>query len=160
MSRFPTAGHLLSWAGLCPRNDESAGKRRSTRLRKRSLAEDTLVQCACRHPQDGSYLQAQFHRLRARRGTKKAICAVAASMLRCLPHAQDGTEYQDLGASHSTSDPSNRRPDASSNASKTSASRSTLFGLADGHDLSRTSGIVAGGGRLPDHHREKGVGFP
>ncbi len=41
MSRFPTAGHLISWAGLCPRNDESAGKRRSTRLRQgRALVED------------------------------------------------------------------------------------------------------------------------
>ena len=49
----------------------------------------------------GSYLQAQFHRLRARRGTKKAICAVAASMLTAAYHMlKDGTEYQDLGASH------------------------------------------------------------
>ena len=49
----------------------------------------------------GSYLQAQFHRLRARRGTKKAICAVAASMLTAAYHMlKDGTEYQDLGANH------------------------------------------------------------
>src|SRR3954465_1081732 len=47
MSRFPTAGHLISWAGLCPRNDESAGKRRSTRLRKGApWLKTTLVQCA------------------------------------------------------------------------------------------------------------------
>jgi len=47
MSRFPTAGHLISWAGLCPRNEESAGKRRSTRLRKgASWLKTTLVQCA------------------------------------------------------------------------------------------------------------------
>ena len=47
MSRFPTAGHLLSWAGLVPRNDESAGKRRSTRLRKGApWLKTTLVQCA------------------------------------------------------------------------------------------------------------------
>jgi transposase len=47
MSRFPTAGHLISWAGLCPRNDESAGKRRSNRLRKRApWLKTTLVQCA------------------------------------------------------------------------------------------------------------------
>ncbi len=47
MSRFPTAGHLISWVGLCPRNDESAGKRRSTRLRKGApWLKTTLVQCA------------------------------------------------------------------------------------------------------------------
>jgi transposase len=47
MSRFPTAGHLISWAGLCPRNDESAGKRRSNRLRKGApWLKTTLVQCA------------------------------------------------------------------------------------------------------------------
>jgi transposase len=47
MNRFPTAGHLLSWAGLCPRNDESAGKRRSTRLRKGDRwLKTVLVQCA------------------------------------------------------------------------------------------------------------------
>ena len=47
MGRFPTAGHLVSWAGLCPRNDESAGKRRSTRMRKGApWLKTTLVQCA------------------------------------------------------------------------------------------------------------------
>ena len=51
MSRFPTAGHLISWAGLCPRNDESAGKRRSTRLRKGApWLKTTLVQCAWAAP--------------------------------------------------------------------------------------------------------------
>ena len=103
MSRFRTAGHLLSWAGLCPRNDESAGKRRSTRLRKGApWLKTTLVQCAwAAIRKKGSYLQAQFHRLRARRGTKKAICAVAASMLTAAYHMlKNGTEYEDLGANH------------------------------------------------------------
>src|SRR3712207_3408499 len=83
MGRFPTAGHLLSWAGLCPRSDESAGKRRSTRLRKGApWLKTTLVQCAwAASRQKASYLQAQFQRLRTRRGPKKAICAVAASIL-------------------------------------------------------------------------------
>jgi transposase len=60
MSRFPTAGHLVSWAGLCPRNDESAGKRRSTRLRKGApWLKTTLVQCAWAGTRKkGSYLQA------------------------------------------------------------------------------------------------------
>ena len=103
MSRFPSAGHLVSWAGLCPRNDESAGKRRSTRLRHGApWLKTLLIQCAwAAVRKKDSYLRAQFHRLRARRGPKKAICAVAASMLTALYHMlRDGTEYQDLGADH------------------------------------------------------------
>jgi transposase len=103
MGRFPTAGHLLSWAGLCPRNDESAGKRRSTRLRKGApWLKTTLVQCAwAASRQKASYLQAQFQRLRTRRGPKKAICAVAASILTAAYHMlRTGTFYQDLGPDH------------------------------------------------------------
>ncbi len=103
MGRFPTAGHLISWAGLCPRNDESAGKWRSTRLRKGApWLKTTLVQCAwASSRKKESYLQAQFQRLRHRRGPKKAICAVAASILTAAYHMlQDGTFYQDLGADH------------------------------------------------------------
>jgi transposase len=103
MSRFPTAGHLLSWAGLVPRNDESAGKRRSTRLRKGApWLKTTLVQCAwAASRKKESYFQAQFHRLRARRGPKKAICAVAASLLTAVYHMlKDGTLYRDLGPNH------------------------------------------------------------
>ncbi len=103
MSRFPTAGHLISWAGLCPRNDESAGKRRSTRLRKGApWLKTTLVQCAwAASHKKASYLQAQFQRLRHRRGPKKAICAVAASILTAAYHMlRDGTLYHDLGHDH------------------------------------------------------------
>ena len=103
MGRFPTAGHLLSWAGLCPRGDEGAGKRRSTRLRKGApWLKTTLVQCAWASTRKkASYLQAQFRRLRARRGPKKAICAVAASILTAAYHMlRDGTFYQDLGPDH------------------------------------------------------------
>ena len=103
MTRFPTAGHLISWAGLCPRSDESAGKRRSTRLRKGApWLKTTLVQCAwAAARKKASYLQAQFQRLRHRRGPKKAICAVAASILTAVYHMLgDGTLYQDLGADH------------------------------------------------------------
>src|SRR4029077_13213707 len=79
--RFPTAGHLVSWAGLCPGSDESAGKRRSTRLRKGNpWLRTTLVQAAwAATRKKDSYLQAFYHRVRARRGAKKAIVAVAAS---------------------------------------------------------------------------------
>jgi transposase len=103
MGRFATAGHLVSWAGLCPRNDESAGKRRSNRLRKGApWLKTTLVQCAwAAARKTSSYLQAQFHRLRGRRGAKKAIVAVAASMLTAVYHMlSDGTDYHDLGADH------------------------------------------------------------
>jgi len=103
MTRFPTAGHLISWAGLCPRNDESAGKRRSTRLRKGApWLKTTLVQCAwAASRKKDSYLQAQFRRLRHRRGPKKAICAVAASILTAVYHMlRDGTFYHDLGAGY------------------------------------------------------------
>jgi len=103
MSRFPTPGHLLSWACLCPRNDESAGKRRSTRVRKGGKwLKTTLVQAAWAAVKvKGGYLQAQFHRLRARRGAKKAIMGVAASMLTAAWHMlRNQTEWCDLGAAH------------------------------------------------------------
>jgi transposase len=103
MSRFPTAGHLISWAGLCPKNDESAGKRRSTRMRKGApWLKTTLVQCAwAAARRKASYLQAQFHRIRARRGAKKAIGAVAASILTAAYHMlKHGALYEDLGPAH------------------------------------------------------------
>jgi len=103
MSRFASPAHLLSWACLCPRSDESAGKRRSTRLRRGGVwLKSTLVQSAWSAVRvNGGYLQAQFHRIRARRGVKKAIIAVAASMLTAVWHMlRDGTEWHDLGAAH------------------------------------------------------------
>src|SRR6266545_4975133 len=103
MGRFATAAHLRSWAGLCPRNDESAGKRRSTRLRRGApWLKAMLVQCAWAAARTkATYLHAQFVRLRARRGPKKAICAVAASILTAVYHMlKDGTFYEDLGAVH------------------------------------------------------------
>lgn len=103
MSRFPTAANLVSWAGLCPKNDESAGKRRSTRMRKGApWLKTTLIQCAwAASSAKESYLKAQYHRLKARRGGKKAVGAVAASMLTAIWHMlRDGTFYQALGADH------------------------------------------------------------
>jgi transposase len=103
MSRFKTDGHLISWAGLCPKNDESAGKRRSTKMKKGApWLKTTLIQCAWAASRtNGSYLQAQYLRIRSRRGAKKAIGAVAASILTAAYHMlKDGTLYQDLGPSH------------------------------------------------------------
>jgi transposase len=100
MSRFPSAAHLLSWACICPRSDESAGKHRSNRIRKGCVwLKTTAVQCAwAAVKKKDSYLQAQFYRIRARRGEKKAILAVAASILTAIYHMlKDGTMYHDLG---------------------------------------------------------------
>src|SRR5258708_5356086 len=103
MSRFRTEGHLISWAGLCPKNDESAGKRRSTRLKKGApWLKTILIQCAWAATRTkGTYLHAQYLRLRSRRGAKRAIGAVAASILTAAYHMlKDGTLYQDLGPNH------------------------------------------------------------
>jgi transposase len=103
MSRFPTAGHLLAWAGLCPGQNESAGKRKSSRLRKGApWLKTLLIQCAwAASRRQDSYYKAQFSRLKARRGPKKAICAVAASILTAIYHMlKDGTGHRDLGASY------------------------------------------------------------
>lgn len=103
MSRYPSAGHLLSWGGLCPRSDESAGKRRSTRVRKGNRwLKTTLIQCAwAASKTKATYLHAQFLRIRAKRGEKKAIVAVAASILTAIYHMlKTGTPYHDLGPEH------------------------------------------------------------
>lgn len=105
MTRFPSPGHLVSWAGLCPRLDVSAGKRHSTRIRHATpWLKTTLIQAAwAATRKKDSYLHAQFVRLKSRRGPKKAIVAVAASMLTaayCM--LRDGVEYHDLGGRYLT----------------------------------------------------------
>ena len=105
MSRFPTPGHLISWAGLCPRLEVSAGKRHSTRIRPTTpWLKTTLVQAAwAATRKKDSYLRAQYLRLKARRGPKKAIIAGAASMLTAAYiMLRDGVEYHDLGGRHFT----------------------------------------------------------
>src|SRR5215831_4041194 len=105
MSPFPSAGHLLSWAGFVPRLDESAGKRRSTRIKKGApWLKPVLVQAAWGATRKkNSYFQAQFLRLKARHGAKKAAIAVAASILTTVYHMlRDGTCYQDLGPEYFT----------------------------------------------------------
>lgn len=100
MTRFATHRHLVSWARLCPRLDESAGKVHSTRTLKGAAWTKTLMTQAAWAAvrTNNSYYQAQFHRLRARRGAKKAIVAVAASMLTAVYFMiRHNTEYRDLG---------------------------------------------------------------
>src|ERR1700682_4399312 len=103
MSRFPTAGDLVAWAGLCPGQNESAGKRKPARLRKWApWLKTMLVQCAwaAKRKKD-SYYRAQFFRLQAKRGPQKAICAVAASILTAIYHIlKHGTEHHDLGSAY------------------------------------------------------------
>jgi transposase len=103
MSRFPTAGHLVAWAGLCPGQNESAGRRKSSRLRKGApWLKTMLVQCAwaAKRKKD-SYYRAQFFRLQSKRGPQKAICAVAASILTAIYHIlKDGSEHHDLGVGY------------------------------------------------------------
>ena len=103
MSRFPTAGHLVSFAGLCPRLDESAGKSRSTKLRKGSpWLKATLVSCAWAAARaKNTYARGQFNRIKTRRGPKRAVVAVAASMLCAIYHMlKNQTRYRDLSADY------------------------------------------------------------
>ena len=103
MTQFPTAGHLVAWAGLCPRLDESAGKRRSERVRHGNRwLKTSLVQAAwsgIKGPD--TYLHAQFYRLKSRCGAKKAIIAVAASMLTAAYHMlRRDVAWRDLGGDY------------------------------------------------------------
>jgi transposase len=103
MSKFPTAGNLLSWATLCPHLDESAGRRLSDRTRRGApWLKTVLLQSAwAASNKRNSYLRAQFLRLRARRGPKKAALAVAASILTSAYYMlKYGVEYHDLGPNH------------------------------------------------------------
>jgi len=103
MTRFPSSGHLVSWAGLCPRQDQSAGITRSTRTRRSApWLKPMLVNAAWSATRKkDSYLRAQFLRLKSRRGPKKAILAVASSMLTAAyVMLRDGVEYHDLGPYH------------------------------------------------------------
>lgn len=103
MSRFPSAAHLASWARVCPGNNESAGKRKSSRTgHGNPWLAGALVEAAWAAVRTkGSYLAAQYHRLAARRGAKRAIVAVAHTMLVTIYHMLcRGTSYHDLGSNY------------------------------------------------------------
>jgi transposase len=103
MSRFPSARHLASWAGICPGNNESAGKRLSGRTRKGSpWLRTALVEAAhaATHSKD-CYLAAQYHRLVIRRGGKKATIAVGHTLLVIVYHVlADEKDYEELGGNY------------------------------------------------------------
>lgn len=101
MSPFPTHQHLASWAGMCPGNEESAGKRRRKRITPGNRwLKATLVQAAWAASHNrNSYLASQYRRLAGRRGKKRALVAVAHSILVIFYHMMsNATSYADLGA--------------------------------------------------------------
>jgi transposase len=100
MGRFATAGHLASWAGMCPGNNESAGKRRSGRSTQGNRwLKRALVQAAWAASRSkGTYLSAQYRRLARRRGRKKALVAVGHTLLVIVYQMlKEGATYRDLG---------------------------------------------------------------
>lgn len=103
MSRFQSAGHAASWAGLVPVKNESAGRNRSSKTAKANrYLKTALVEAATAAGRSkDNYLSAQYRRLAARRGKKRAAVAVAHSMLIIAYHIiRDGTAYLDLGANY------------------------------------------------------------
>jgi transposase len=101
VDRFPSASHLASWTAICPGNNESAGKRKTGKTAKGNAwlrAALTEAAHAASHTKN-TYLASQYHHLAARRGKKKAIVAVAHSILRIVWHLLDhDCEYVDLGS--------------------------------------------------------------
>ena len=102
MSAFPSDDHLVSWAGLSPGLNESGGKRKSTRTRPQRWLKTALVQAAHAAVKNkDSYLYSKYRRIRARRGSKKAILAIAATLLRAAYHVvKTRTPYRDLGTDY------------------------------------------------------------
>lgn len=103
MSVFPSAGHLSSWAGVCPGNNESAGKKKSGRTRKgNETLRSCLVECAkAASRSKNSYLSAQYKRIAARRGRNRAAVAVAHSILEIVYYMlKNKTSYADLGVNY------------------------------------------------------------
>lgn len=103
MNRFPSAAHLCSWTGVCPGNNESAGKRYSGRITKGNKAlKATLVKCAkVARNVSTSFFSTQYQRISIRRGKNRPTVAVAHSMLIAIYHVlQDGVPFVDLGVDY------------------------------------------------------------
>jgi transposase len=135
MACFASARHLASWAGQCPGNDKSAGKRRSGKTRSGSkwldFALEEAAMAAIRVK--GHYLQAQYRRLKPRRGHKRALGAVKHSILTAIWHMlSTGETYRDLGADFFT----NRDPERQTRRLVKQLERL-------GHHVTLTEGAVA-----------------
>jgi len=103
MGRFPSARHLASWAGMCPGNRQSAGKRFSGRTRKGSpWLRTALIEAAhAAAHRKNTYLSAQYHRLAARRGAKKAAVALGHTLLVIIYHVlTEEKDYEELGGNY------------------------------------------------------------
>jgi transposase len=103
MDRFPTAAHLASWAGMCPGNNESAGKKKNTKTRKgNKTLRTTLVECArAAALSKDTYLSSQYKSIGARRGYNRAAVAVGHSILIIAYHLlKNKSSYNDLGANY------------------------------------------------------------
>ena len=103
MNRFPSAAHISSWAGICPGNHQSAGKRKHGKTTKgNKVLKSILVECAkSARNVKGSYFSAQYQRIAARRGKNRATVAVAHSMLIAIYHVlKYGVPFRDLGADY------------------------------------------------------------
>ena len=103
MNQFPSAGHLASWAGVAPGNNESAGKRKSGRTRKgNTILKSTLAQVAKSASKNkNSFFHAQYQRIAVKRGKNRATLAVAHSILIAIYHMlKDGQEFIDLGSDY------------------------------------------------------------
>jgi transposase len=103
MHRFPTAGHLCSWAAICPGNDQSAGKRRSGKTRQGNrYLRATLIQSALGAMRSNrTALQARYYRVKRHRGHKKAVVAVGHQLLEIAYYImRDGVTYTELGADY------------------------------------------------------------
>jgi len=102
MSHFPTAANLCSWAGICPANEESAGKRKRIKLGNKWLKSALVESARAAARTKDTYFRAQYARLAARRGTNRAAIAVAHSLLVVLYHLikNPESEYKDLGVAY------------------------------------------------------------
>ena len=103
MSRFPTANHLASWAGLCPGNNESAGKKKSTRTREgdKTLRSALVEAARSAAKKKNTYFYAQYHRIAARRGKNRAAVTVAHSLCIVIYHMlSEKRPYYEIGADH------------------------------------------------------------
>lgn len=111
MGNFPTSAHLCSWAGMCPGNNESAGKKKSGKTNHGDKhIKATLVEAAWAASRTkGTFFMERYHRVAMHRGKKKALVAVGHSLLKCVWHVLTGGNYRELGEQYMAAKLDNRR---------------------------------------------------